>query len=81
MPALYSLQVWRRTSNQLFLSLGSGFGSFTAISSYIPRSNNCVADAFVVAVLNLLTSATAMVFVFAIMGHFATKNNEECYLK
>ncbi|XP_039734625.1 orphan sodium- and chloride-dependent neurotransmitter transporter NTT5 isoform X1 [Pteropus medius] len=80
-PALYSLEVWRRTGNHLFLSLGSGFGSFTAISSYIPRSNNCVADAFAVALLNLLTSVTAMVFVFATMGHFATKNHENCYLK
>nr|KAF6411786.1 solute carrier family 6 member 16 [Rousettus aegyptiacus] len=79
--ALYSLQVWRRTGNQLFLSLGSGFGSFTAISSYIPRSNNCVVDAFIVALFNLLTSVTAVVFVFAIMGHYATKNFEKCYFK
>lgn len=81
MSALYSLQVWRRTGNQLFLSLGSGFGSFTAISSYIPRSNNCVVDAFIVALFNLLTSVTAVVFVFAIMGHYATKNFEKCYFK
>ncbi|KAM5207529.1 orphan sodium- and chloride-dependent neurotransmitter transporter NTT5-like [Hipposideros larvatus] len=81
MPALYSVEVWRRTGNQLFLSMGSGFGSFTAISSYIPRSNNCVMDAFVVALLNLMTSVTATVFVFAIIGHMATKENEKCYLK
>ncbi|XP_077603573.1 orphan sodium- and chloride-dependent neurotransmitter transporter NTT5-like isoform X2 [Crocuta crocuta] len=80
-PALYSVEVWRRTGNQIFLSMGHGFGSFTAISSYIPRSNNCVLDAFVVALLNLTASLTAMVFVFAIMGHLATKNNDKCYLK
>nr|XP_012423073.1 PREDICTED: orphan sodium- and chloride-dependent neurotransmitter transporter NTT5 [Odobenus rosmarus divergens] len=80
-PALYSVQVWRRTGNQLFLSMGPGFGSFTAISSYIPRSNNCVMDAFVVALLNLTASLTATVFVFAIMGHLATENNEKCYLR
>ncbi|KAI4558342.1 hypothetical protein MJT46_012984 [Ovis ammon polii x Ovis aries] len=79
-PALYSAEVWRRTGNQLFLSLGPGFGSFTAISSYIPRSNNCVIDAYAVAFLNLLASLTTTVFVFAVMGHLATKNNEKCYL-
>ncbi|KAM7058620.1 orphan sodium- and chloride-dependent neurotransmitter transporter NTT5-like isoform 2-T2 [Molossus nigricans] len=57
--ALYSLEVWRRTGNHLFLSMGSGFGSFTAISSYAPRSNNCIMDAFAVALLNLVTSVTA----------------------
>ncbi|XP_032985164.1 orphan sodium- and chloride-dependent neurotransmitter transporter NTT5-like [Rhinolophus ferrumequinum] len=79
-PALYSVKVWRRTGNQLFLSLGSGFGSFTAISSYIPRNHNCVMDAIAVALLNLMTSVTATVFVFAIMGHVATEKNEKCYL-
>nr|XP_054367538.1 orphan sodium- and chloride-dependent neurotransmitter transporter NTT5 [Mirounga angustirostris] len=79
--SLYSVEVWRRTGNQLFLSMGPGFGSITAISSYRPRSNNCVMDAFVVAFLNLTASLTAMVFVFAIMGHLATENNEKCYLR
>ncbi|XP_048079962.1 orphan sodium- and chloride-dependent neurotransmitter transporter NTT5-like [Ursus arctos] len=79
--ALYSVEVWRRTGNQLFLSMGPGFGSFTAISSYIPRSNDCVMDAFAVALLNLTASLTSTVFVFAIMGHLATENNEKCYLR
>nr|XP_060507698.1 orphan sodium- and chloride-dependent neurotransmitter transporter NTT5 isoform X2 [Panthera onca] len=80
-PALYSVEVWRRTGNQIFLSMGHGFGSFIAISSYIPRSNNCVMDAFAVALLNLVASLTAMVFVFATVGHLATKNNNKCYVK
>ncbi|KAF4011228.1 hypothetical protein G4228_002732 [Cervus hanglu yarkandensis] len=79
-PALYSMEVWRRTGNQLFLSLGPGFGSFTAISSYIPRSNNCIIDAYAVAFLNLLASLTTTVFVFAVMGHLVTDSNEKCYL-
>lgn len=81
MSALYSVEVWRRTGNQLFLSMGPGFGSFTAISSYVPRSNDCVMDAFAVALLNLTASLTSTVFVFAIMGHLATENNEKCYLR
>ncbi|KAM5297519.1 orphan sodium- and chloride-dependent neurotransmitter transporter NTT5-like [Glossophaga mutica] len=80
-PALYSVEVWRNTGYQLFMSMGSGLGSFTAISSYVARSNNCVIDAFAVALLNLLTSVMAMMFVFAIMGHVATEANGQCYLK
>ncbi|XP_012588956.1 PREDICTED: orphan sodium- and chloride-dependent neurotransmitter transporter NTT5 [Condylura cristata] len=79
--ALYSVDVWRRTGNEIFLSLGPGLGSFTAISSYIPRSNNCVIDAFAVAVLNLAASVITIMFVFALMGHLATKNTVKCYLK
>ncbi|XP_037372871.1 orphan sodium- and chloride-dependent neurotransmitter transporter NTT5 [Talpa occidentalis] len=79
--ALYSVEVWRRTGNQIFLSLGPGLGSFTAISSYIPRSNNCVIDAFAVAILNLAASGTAVVLVFALMGHLATENTIKCQLK
>ncbi|XP_012498478.1 PREDICTED: orphan sodium- and chloride-dependent neurotransmitter transporter NTT5 [Propithecus coquereli] len=56
---LYSMELWRWTGNQVFLSMGPGFGSFTAISSYVPRSNNCISDAFAVAFLNLVTSMTA----------------------
>uniref|UniRef100_A0A8C8XAM5 Transporter n=1 Tax=Panthera leo TaxID=9689 RepID=A0A8C8XAM5_PANLE len=70
-----------KSSGKIFLSMGHGFGSFIAISSYIPRSNNCVMDAFAVALLNLVASLTAMVFVFATMGHLATKNNNKCYVK
>ncbi|XP_076987301.1 orphan sodium- and chloride-dependent neurotransmitter transporter NTT5 isoform X2 [Tamandua tetradactyla] len=79
-PELFSLEVWRRTGNQLFFSLGPSFGSFTAISSYIPRSNNCVSDAFAVAVFNLATSIIAALFVFAIMGHSAMVTTGNCYL-
>ncbi|XP_059523351.1 orphan sodium- and chloride-dependent neurotransmitter transporter NTT5-like [Myotis daubentonii] len=80
-PSLYSVDVWRRTGNHLFLSMGSGFGSFTAISSYVPRSNNCIMDASAVALLNLIISVTATLFVFATLGYLATENSEKCYLK
>uniref|UniRef100_A0A8D2DEU6 Transporter n=1 Tax=Sciurus vulgaris TaxID=55149 RepID=A0A8D2DEU6_SCIVU len=72
---------WRRTGNQLFLSIGPGFGSFTAISSYIPRSNDCVSDAFAVALLNLAASVIATLVVFSMMGHLATMTTENCYQK
>ncbi|XP_053462118.1 orphan sodium- and chloride-dependent neurotransmitter transporter NTT5-like [Nycticebus coucang] len=79
--ALYSMEMWSRTGNQIFLSMGTGFGSFTAISSYMPRSNNCITDAFAVAILNLVTSITATLVLFSIMGHGATVSTQKCYLK
>ncbi|XP_006160285.1 orphan sodium- and chloride-dependent neurotransmitter transporter NTT5-like [Tupaia chinensis] len=81
MTALYSMEVWRRTGKQLFFSLSSGFGSFTAIGSCIPRSNNCVGDAFGVALLHLVTSMITTLVVFAIKGHQATVKMRHCYLK
>uniref|UniRef100_G3UMS9 Transporter n=1 Tax=Loxodonta africana TaxID=9785 RepID=G3UMS9_LOXAF len=79
--SLFSVEVWRRTGNQLFYALGLGAGSFTAISSYIPRSNNCVFDAFAVALLSLVTSMTATLIVFCIMGHLATTDTKKCHKK
>lgn len=75
------MEAWRQTGNQLFLSIGPGFGSFTAISSYIPRSNNCINDAFAVALLNLVASVIATLVVYSMMGHLATMNTENCYQK
>ncbi|KAM9632793.1 orphan sodium- and chloride-dependent neurotransmitter transporter NTT5-like [Trichechus inunguis] len=79
--SLFSVEVWRRTGNQIFYALGLGTGSFTAISSYIPRSNNCVSDAFAVALLSLVNSMTATLIIFCIMGHLATTETKKCHKK
>jgi SNF family Na+-dependent transporter len=78
--ALFSVDVWRRIGNQIFLSMGTGFGSFTAVSSYIPRSNNCISGAFAVALHNLVVSLTATLIVFSMMGNVATVNAQKCYI-
>uniref|UniRef100_A0A8C8YPI7 Transporter n=1 Tax=Prolemur simus TaxID=1328070 RepID=A0A8C8YPI7_PROSS len=76
---LICVSMMKGTGNQVFLSMGPGFGSFTAISSYVPRSNNCISDAFAVAFLNLVTSMTATLVVFSIIGHWATVSTQKCY--
>ncbi|XP_006898796.1 PREDICTED: orphan sodium- and chloride-dependent neurotransmitter transporter NTT5-like [Elephantulus edwardii] len=81
MSSLFSLEVWRQTGSQLFYALGLGFGSFTAISSYIPRSNNCVHDAFAVGLLNLATSVTITLAIFGGIGHLVTTETTKCYRK
>ncbi|KAF3853431.1 hypothetical protein F7725_014119 [Dissostichus mawsoni] len=42
------VQVWRQAATQVFFSLGLGFGSIIAYSSYNPKNNNCHRDAFTV---------------------------------
>ncbi|XP_055991540.1 orphan sodium- and chloride-dependent neurotransmitter transporter NTT5-like [Sorex fumeus] len=79
MSVLYSLDMWHQTVKQILFSLGSGFGSYVAISSYMPRSNNCISDAFAVVIFNLIFSVVATVVIFALMGHMATENIKECY--
>ncbi|XP_069857100.1 orphan sodium- and chloride-dependent neurotransmitter transporter NTT5-like isoform X6 [Dipodomys merriami] len=78
---LYSIDMWRWVGNQIFFSLSPGFGSFTAISSYIPRSNDCITDAFIVAFLNLAASMLDTLIVFSMMGYLATVKTKNCYIR
>ncbi|KAM6223627.1 orphan sodium- and chloride-dependent neurotransmitter transporter NTT5 [Rhynchocyon petersi] len=74
-----SEEAWRRTGNQVLYALGLGFGSFTAISSYIPHSNDCTGDAFAVAFLNLATSVIVTLAIFGVTGHLVITENSKCH--
>ncbi|KAM4825375.1 orphan sodium- and chloride-dependent neurotransmitter transporter NTT5-like isoform 2-T2 [Thomomys bottae] len=76
---LHSMDTWRWIGNQILFSLSPGFGSFTAISSYIPRSNDCVSDAFIVAFLNLAASVMDTLVIFSMMGYMVTVKTRNCY--
>ncbi|KAM4624164.1 sodium-dependent neutral amino acid transporter B(0)AT2-like isoform 1-T3 [Polymixia lowei] len=67
------IQVWRQAATQVFFALGLGFGSVIAYSSYNPKNNNCHRDAFIVSLINFLTSVLATLVVFAVLG-FRAKN-------
>mmetsp|Transcript_100856 Transcript_100856/g.289913 ORF Transcript_100856/g.289913 Transcript_100856/m.289913 type:complete len:642 (-) Transcript_100856:419-2344(-) len=64
-------QVWIRAVTQIFYSLGVGFGSLVAFSSYNERSSNFVRDAVEVSLINCGTSIFAGFVVFPIMGYLA----------
>lgn len=72
------MQVWRQAATQVFFSLGLGFGSVIAYSSYNPQHNDCHADGLLVATINFLTSLLATLVVFAVLGFRATAVARAC---
>ncbi|KAF3852714.1 hypothetical protein F7725_006069 [Dissostichus mawsoni] len=70
--------IGRRAATQVFFSLGLGFGSIIAYSSYNPKNNNCHRDAFTVPTINFLTSVLATLVVFAVLGFRAKNKAVEC---
>ena len=56
---------------QIFFSLGPGFGTIIALSSYNKKSNNCYKDALLTSFINCLTSILSGFVVFTTLGHMA----------
>ncbi|XP_072348619.1 sodium-dependent neutral amino acid transporter B(0)AT2-like isoform X2 [Scyliorhinus torazame] len=75
---LVDTQVWRQAATQVFFALGLGFGSVIAYSSYNSRTNNCHFDAFLVSIINFLTSVFATLVVFAVLGFRANVLTRKC---
>ncbi|KAL4658281.1 sodium-dependent neutral amino acid transporter B(0)AT2-like [Arapaima gigas] len=75
------VQVWRQAATQVFFALGLGFGSVIAYSSYNPPNNNCHRDAFMVSVINFLTSVLASLVVFAVLGFRAKSIAMDCVFR
>ncbi|XP_059424584.1 sodium- and chloride-dependent transporter XTRP3-like [Carassius carassius] len=71
-------QTWINAATQIFFSLGLGFGSLIAFSSYNHHNNNFEKQAVVVSLINSGTSVFASVVTFSIYGFKATFNYESC---
>eukprot|EP00912_Choanoflagellata_sp_UC4_P000265 UC4_evm2s166 len=69
-------EVWVSAAGQIFYSLGLGFGAVIAFASYNPKNNDCVRDAFTIALTNCFTSVFAGFAVFSVIGFMAHKQNK-----
>ena len=68
-------------ATQVFYSMSLAFGGLIAYSSYNPPTNNCVQDAYVTSIINLLTSIFTSIVIFSVLGFKATLAFESCVSK
>lgn len=69
-------QVWIDAASQVFFSLGPGFGTLLALSSYNKFNNNCYWDAILTSSINFLTSFLAGFVIFTMLGYMAHVQNK-----
>eukprot|EP00929_Paragymnodinium_shiwhaense_P095087 TRINITY_DN5604_c0_g1_i2.p1 TRINITY_DN5604_c0_g1~~TRINITY_DN5604_c0_g1_i2.p1 ORF type:complete len:638 (+),score=147.03 TRINITY_DN5604_c0_g1_i2:94-2007(+) len=68
---LFTADIWLRAVTQIFYSLGVGFGSLIAFSSYNKKNDDFQGNAYKVSIINCLTSMFAGVVVFPVLGYLA----------
>ena len=72
---LKNTKVWIDAASQIFFSLGPGFGTLLALSSYNKFNNNCYRDALLTSSINCLTSFLAGFVIFSVIGYMAKIQN------
>lgn len=72
---LKNTKVWIDAASQIFFSLGPGFGTLLALSSYNKFNNNCYRDALLTSSINCLTSFLAGFVIFSVLGYMAHIQN------
>uniref|UniRef100_T1IYR7 Transporter n=1 Tax=Strigamia maritima TaxID=126957 RepID=T1IYR7_STRMM len=68
---LLDIKVWKEAAGQMFFSLGVSMGSLIMYSSYNPFRNNVYRDAFIVSILDTITSLIAGIVIFSVLGSMA----------
>nr|XP_054586894.1 sodium- and chloride-dependent GABA transporter ine isoform X1 [Nothobranchius furzeri] len=68
---LLSVEVWVNAAAQIFNSIGIGFGSLLAMSSYNSFNNNVLKDTLSIAIINSVTSILAGFVIFSAFGYMS----------
>uniref|UniRef100_A0A3Q1EHX7 Transporter n=1 Tax=Acanthochromis polyacanthus TaxID=80966 RepID=A0A3Q1EHX7_9TELE len=68
---LLSVDVWVNAAAQIFNSIGIGFGSLLAMSSYNSFNNNILKDTLTISIINSLTSILAGFVIFSAFGYMS----------
>uniref|UniRef100_UPI003AAF917F sodium- and chloride-dependent GABA transporter ine n=1 Tax=Centroberyx gerrardi TaxID=166262 RepID=UPI003AAF917F len=68
---LLSVEVWVNAAAQIFNSIGIGFGSLVAMSSYNSFNNNVLKDTLAISIINSLTSILAGFVIFSAFGYMS----------
>ncbi|XP_068186736.1 sodium- and chloride-dependent GABA transporter ine [Antennarius striatus] len=68
---LQSVEVWVNAAVQIFNSIGIGFGSLIAMSSYNSFNNNILKDTLTISIVNSLTSILAGFVIFSALGYMS----------
>ncbi|KAJ8266349.1 hypothetical protein GJAV_G00129390 [Gymnothorax javanicus] len=68
---LKSVEVWVNAAAQIFNSIGIGFGSMMAMSSYNTFNNNILKDTLTIGIVNSLTSILAGFVIFSAFGYMS----------
>lgn len=75
---MYSIKTWGQAGVLVLFALGLGFGPVVVYSSFMDQSNNCLNDAFLVALSNLGFLILATPFIFSVLGFWATVLTHNC---
>ncbi|KAM4825146.1 orphan sodium- and chloride-dependent neurotransmitter transporter NTT5 isoform 2-T3 [Thomomys bottae] len=76
--AMYSFSAWSIAGCQVLFDLGLGSGPIISLASHMPRSNNCLSDAFVLGLVKLVTLLVITPCLFSILGFWATATTHRC---
>ncbi|KAB7498642.1 Sodium-dependent serotonin transporter [Armadillidium nasatum] len=73
--ALSNMQVWYEAAQQVFFSVGAGFGVHLSYASYNTFNNNCYRDCLITSLVNAITSFYSGLVIFTYLGYMAHKQN------
>ncbi|CAL4127299.1 unnamed protein product, partial [Meganyctiphanes norvegica] len=66
-------QVWYAAAQQVFFSVGAGFGVHLSYASYNTFNNNCYKDCLITSLANAVTSFYSGLVIFTYLGYMAYK--------